>query len=255
MTVVAPITYVGQTALQRDLDNLRSAMEGLQVEEAFVPSIAPGFFANSTMFGNAYYASDEEAHIALAEALREEYLGIVQAGFVLQIDDPSLTRLYGGKPARAEIELLNHALRGIPEERIRYHTCYGINEGPRVFDVPLEEYVDLMLSVNAGAYSFEAANPRHEHEYHVWGSARLAPGKILIPGVITHTCAIVEHPAWIGERIVRYAKLVGREHVIAGVDCGFSSQATYKPEIHPTIVWAKFQALAEGAHIAARELW
>jgi 5-methyltetrahydropteroyltriglutamate--homocysteine methyltransferase len=266
MRVTGPLTYIGGAALQRDIVNLRSAMDGLDVAEAFMPSIAPGFFAHSAMFTNEYYyATQEEAHVALAEALRQEYLAIVDAGFVLQIDDPSLTRLYGGgseqderskrNSAEAQIELLNHALRGIPPDRVRYHTCYGINEGPRVFDIPLARYVDLMLAVNAQALSFEAANPRHEHEYHDWKSVELASDRVLIPGVITHTCAIVEHPTWIAERIVRYAKIVGRENVIAGVDCGFSSQATYKPEIHPTVVWAKFQAMAEGARLASAQLW
>jgi 5-methyltetrahydropteroyltriglutamate--homocysteine methyltransferase len=265
MRVAGPLTYIGEAALRRDIANLHAAMEGLDVAEAFMPSIAPGFFAHSGMFTNEFYASQEEAHVALAETLRSEYLAIVDAGFILQIDDPSLTRLYGGgseqderskrKSAEAQIELLNHALRGIPPAKVRYHTCYGINEGPRVFDIPLARYLDLMLAVNAQGLSFEAANPRHEHEYHDWSGVHVAADRVLIPGVITHTCAIVEHPAWIAERIMRYASIVGRENVIAGVDCGFSSQATYKPEIHPTVVWAKFQAMAEGARLATNQLW
>ncbi|HEY3058202.1 MAG TPA: methionine synthase, partial [Chloroflexota bacterium] len=153
------------------------------------------------------------------------------------------------------IELLNHALRGIAPERVRYHTCYGINEGPRVHDVPLRDIVDLMLRVNAGGYSFEAANARHQHEWHVWESVKLPPGKLLIPGLITHASNIVEHPELIADLLVTYAGLVGRENVIAGADCGFSSQATFTPEVHPSVVWAKFRALAEGAQLASQRLW
>jgi 5-methyltetrahydropteroyltriglutamate--homocysteine methyltransferase len=193
-----------------------------------------------------------------------EYQAIVDAGFIVQVDDPFLTDLFGDpaldpaarrRRAALDVEAVNHALRGIPADRVRFHTCYGINEGPRVHDAPLADVLDAMLSVNAGAYSFEAANPRHEHEYHVWEAAKLPAGKILIPGVITHASNIVEHPELIAERIVRYARLVGRENVIAGADCGFSSQATYRPEVHPSVVWTKFQALAEGARLATRQLW
>ncbi len=152
------------------------------------------------------------------------------------------------------VEALNHGLRGIAPEKVRFHTCYGINEGPRVHDAPLKDVVEVMLKVNAGAYSFEAANPRHEHEYHVWENVKLPAGKALIPGVVTHASNIVEHPELIAERIIRYAKLVGRENVIAGTDCGFSSQATYHPEVHPTVVWAKFRAMAEGARLATDRL-
>ena len=183
----------------------------------------------------------------------------------LQIDDPWLTEVHSQDPslsfaerrkiAERSIEALNHALRGIPSEKVRFHTCYGINEGPRVHDAPLNEIVELILKVNAGAYAFEAANARHEHEYHVWETVKLPEGKVLIPGVITHASNIVEHPELIAERITRYAKLVGRENVIAGSDCGFSSQATYNPEVHPTIVWAKFKAMAEGARLATKQLW
>jgi len=153
------------------------------------------------------------------------------------------------------VAALNHGLEGIPPEKVRYHTCYGINEGPRVHDAPLNDIVEVVLKVNAGAYSFEAANARHEHEYHVWENVKLPNGKVLIPGVVTHASNIVEHPELIAERILRFAKLVGRENVIAGIDCGFSSQATYNPEIHPTVVWAKFQAMAEGARLATEQLW
>lgn len=254
-----PIVYKGQQAVRSDIENLKSALDGLRPEEVFMPAIAPGFFSNR------YYRTEQEFQFALAEALRVEYLAIVEAGFILQIDDPSLTRLYrtGASLSVAErvrdaeiyIEALNHALRGIPTEKIRYHTCYGINEGPRIFDIPLKEIIGLMLKVNAEAISFEAANPRHEHEWRLWESVKLPPGRILIPGVITHCSNIVEHPELVAERLVRYAKLVGRENVIGGSDCGFSSQATFTPEIHPTVVWAKFEAMAEGAQIASKQLW
>jgi 5-methyltetrahydropteroyltriglutamate--homocysteine methyltransferase len=254
-----PISYKGQEAVRTDIENLKTALDGLKPEEVFMPAIAPGFW------NNKYYRTEEEFQFALAEALRVEYRAIVDAGFILQIDDPSLTRLYRTEPslsvaervrdAEIYIEALNHALRGIAREKIRYHTCYGINEGPRIFDIDLKDIVGLMLKVNAEAISFEAANVRHEHEWHLWEQLKLPDGKIVIPGVITHCSNIVEHPELIAERIVNYAKLVGRENVIGGGDCGFSSQATFTPEVHPTIVWAKFQALAEGARIATRRLW
>ena len=254
-----PIVYKGQEAVRTDIENLKTALNGLHPEEVFMPAIAPGFFSNQ------YYRTEEEFQYALAEALRVEYLAIVDAGFILQIDDPSLTRLYRTKPsltvaerrrdAEIYIEALNHALRGIPAEKIRYHTCYGINEGPRIFDIALKDIIGLMLKVNSEAISFEAANPRHEHEWRLWEDIKLPGGKILIPGVITHCSNIVEHPELVAERIIRYAKLVGRENVIGGSDCGFSSQATFTPEVDPTVVWAKFKAMAEGATIATKQLW
>ena len=254
-----PITYKGQEAVRTDIENLKAALNGLAPEAVFMPAIAPGFFSNQ------YYPTDKEFLYALAEALRVEYQAIIDAGFLLQIDDPSLTRLYRTDPAlsvtdRARdaeiyIEALNHALRGIAPEKIRYHTCYGINEGPRIFDIGLKDIIGLMLKVNAEAISFENANARHEHEWRLWEDIKLPAGKILIPGVITHCSNIVEHPELVAERICRYAKLVGRENVIGGSDCGFSSQATFTPEIHPTVVWAKFQAMAEGAKIATKQLW
>ncbi len=260
MVCTGPIGYRGQDALKRDIENLKAALAGLNVEEAFMPAVAP-----SGVGANEYYRSGEEYLHALGDALRNEYQAIVDAGFILQIDDPWLTEVHSQDPdlspaerrriAEQSIEALNHALRGIPPEKIRFHTCYGINEGPRVHDAALKDIVDLILKVNAGAYAFEAANPRHEHEYHVWESVKLPAGKVLIPGVITHASNIVEHPELIAERIARYAKLVGREQVIAGSDCGFSSQATYNPEVHPKVVWAKFQAMAEGCRLATRQLW
>jgi 5-methyltetrahydropteroyltriglutamate--homocysteine methyltransferase len=260
MVCTGPVTYRGQDALRKDLDTLKAALVGAHVEEAFMPAVAP-----SGVGSNQFYKNDEDYLEAVGAALRTEYQAIVDAGFILQIDDPWLTELHSQDPslsfaerrkiAERSIDALNHALRGIAPEKIRFHTCYGINEGPRVNDAPLKDIVDLILKVNAGAYAFEAANPRHEHEYHVWESVKLPAGKILIPGVITHCSNIVEHPELIAERLTRYAKIVGRDNVIAGSDCGFSSQATYDPEVNPKVVWAKFQAMAEGARLATKQLW
>lgn len=260
MVCTGPVSYQGQEALRRDLDNLTAALAEAHAREAFMPAVAP-----SGVGSNEYYPSQAAYVYAVAEALRIEYEAIVEAGFILQIDDPWLTEFYGSDPsaspaqrrttAEVYVEALNHALEHIPPEKVRFHTCYGINEGPRVHDTPLRDVVGLMLKINAGAYSFEAANPRHEHEYHVWEDVKLPEGKVLIPGIVTHASNIVEHPEWIAERIGRYARLVGRENVIAGTDCGFSSQATYTTEVHPTVVWAKFRAMAEGAALATRQLW
>jgi 5-methyltetrahydropteroyltriglutamate--homocysteine methyltransferase len=224
-----------------------------------MPAVSPGGVGS-----NAYYRTEEEYLAAVADAMHSEYQAIVDAGFLVQVDDPFLTELFSYSPldaaerrktAERYVEAINHALRGIPSERVRYHTCYGINEGPGVYDAPLEDIVDVVLKINADAYSFEAANPRHEHEYHVFERVKLPARKIIIPGVITHASNIVEHPELIAERLTRYANLVGRENVIAGADCGFSSQATYNPEVHPIVVWAKFQAMAEGARLASQRLW
>jgi 5-methyltetrahydropteroyltriglutamate--homocysteine methyltransferase len=259
LVCTGPVTYRGQGAIQRDIDNLKAAIAGLEPEEVFMPAVAP-----SGIGSNAYYATEEEFLHAVAAALREEYRAIVDAGFLLQVDDPFLSDVYSysdagpaqrRRTAEMYVEAVNHALEGIPSDRVRFHTCYGINEGPRIHDAPLAELVDVMLRINADAYSFEAANPRHEHEYHLWEKVKLPDGKLLIPGVITHASNIVEHPELIAERITRYARLVGRENVIAGADCGFSSQATYSPEVHPTVVWAKFRAMAEGARLATAQLW
>jgi 5-methyltetrahydropteroyltriglutamate--homocysteine methyltransferase len=248
MVCTGPVRYRGHEAIGRDIENLRAALDQVKAEHAFMPAVAP-----SGVGSNQYYRTEEEYMNAVSEAMRTEYQAIVDAGFLVQIDDPFLTDVFSyssldasGRRKRAAmyVEALNHSLRGIPAEKVRFHTCYGINEGPRVNDAPLGDVVDSRLKVNAGAYSFEAANPRHEHEYHVWETVKLAEGKALIPGVVTHASNIVEHPELIAERLVRYASLVGRENVIAGTDCGFSSQATYNPEVHPTVVWAKFQAMA-----------
>lgn len=254
-----PIRYRGLEPLHRDIANLKAAIVGMPVEEAFMPAVAP-----SGVGKNEYYKTQEEYFHALAAAMHEEYRAIVDAGFLVQIDDPFLTELFSYAPltlaekrktAQMYVDAVNHSLRGIPPERVRLHTCYGINEGPRVHDAPLRQILEFLLKIDAGAYSFEAANARHEHEYHVWESVKLPAGKILIPGVITHSSNIVEHPELIAERIIRYARLVGRENVIAGADCGFSSQATYSPEIDSRVVWAKFRAMAEGARLATQQLW
>jgi 5-methyltetrahydropteroyltriglutamate--homocysteine methyltransferase len=258
----SPITYKGQRAVQTDIDNLKTALTGLQVEEVFMPAISPTSIGCGRR--NEYYPTQEAYLYAIGEAMCEEYKAIVDAGFILQIDDPLLVTSYVASPdmsleqcrtwAAQHVEALNYALRDIPPEKVRYHTCYGINIGPRVHDMPLKAIVDIMLKVTAGAYSFEAANPRHDHEYHVWETVKLPEGKVLIPGVISHTTNLVEHPELVAERLVKYAQVVGRENVIAGSDCGFSSQATMEPEVHPTVVWAKFRAMAEGARLASAQL-
>ena len=259
LVCTGPIVYKGQGQLQRDIDNLKAATRGSEVEEVFMPAVAP-----SGVGRNEYYDSDEEYFFALADAMRVEYKAIVDAGFLLQVDDPWLSELfsYSGLPAdecreRGELYVaaVNRALEGISPDRVRHHTCYGINEGPRIHDAPFASIVDLVLKVNAGAYSFEAANARHEHEYRLWEYHKLPEGKLIMPGVITHGSNIVEHPELVAERLVRFARIVGRENVIGSADCGFSSQATYNPEVHPKIMWAKFDALVEGAQMASRVLW
>jgi 5-methyltetrahydropteroyltriglutamate--homocysteine methyltransferase len=250
-----PISY-WREALDRDLANLKAALEGQRYEEAFVPATSP-----SINLKNLYYKTQEEYTFAVSEAIREEYLAIVDAGFLLQIDAPGLPRPPGDSSPEAlkqmdmRIDALNYALRGIPEDRIRFHTCFGVNHGPRIYDSTLAEMIGPMLRINAGAYSFEAANPRHMHEYHVFEDVKLPEGKIIIPGMITHAHNIVEHEDLICELLVNYARLVGRENVMAGNDCGFSSQAVYVPEVHPTVAWAKFRALSEGARKASEVLW
>ncbi len=259
LACTGPVTYQGHEALRRDIDNLKAALQGVAPADVFMPAVAP-----SGVGKNAYYPTEEEYLYAVAEAMHTEYQAIVDAGFILQIDDPFLTDIYSHSPlsaherrkaAEMNVGAVNHGLRDIPPDQVRFHTCYGINEGPRVHDAPLKDIVEVMLQVQAGAYSFEAANARHEHEYHVWEHVKLPEGKVLIPGVITHASNIVEHPELIAERLTRFARLVGRENVIAGADCGFSSQATYNTEVHPTVVWAKFQAMAEGARLATAQLW
>ena len=257
-----PITYVGQAQVQTDIANLKAALAGVTAAEAFIPAISPSNVEGRQK--NVYYKTNEEYLFAIAEAMHEEYTAIVDAGFLLQIDDPRLVTYYIASPtstvaecrqwALARVEALNHALRGIPRDRVRFHTCYSINMGPRVHDMALKDIVDVILKVNAGAYSFEAANPRHDHEWRVWEGATLPEGALLIPGVITQSTVLVEHPELVADRIERFASVAGRENVIAGADCGFASFAG-STEIHPTIVWAKLTALAAGAALASRQLW
>ena len=260
---VGPIAYTGQAALLRDIDNFKAALKGAQVEEGFLPVAAPASVIPDRK--NEHYKSDEECLQAIAEAMRTEYRMIVDAGFILQLDDartavtfdrmvPPGTFADYRKWVAMHVELLNHALEGIPEDRVRYHVCWGSWPGPHTTDVPLKDIVDLILQVRVGAYVIEGANPRHEHEWKVWRDAKLPPGRVLIPGVISHATNIVEHPELVAERIVRLAALIGRENVIAGTDCGFAQGPFYR-RVHPSIMWAKLEALAEGARLATKELW
>jgi len=258
----APITYKGQKLLEQDLATFKAALQGLSVQDAFVPAIAPAMVGRGQ---NQFYKTDEEYVFAIAEALRTEYRAIVDAGFILQIDDPGLGETwdmmipapsledYRRMQAR-NIDALNHALAGIPEDRVRYHLCWGSWQGPHVHDLGLRDVVDLVLRVNAQAYSLEAATPRHSYEWRVWETVKLPTGKVLIPGVIAHTTAVVEHPETIAERITNFARLLGRERVMAGADCGFAQGALYARQ-HPTVMWAKFAALVEGARLASERLW
>jgi 5-methyltetrahydropteroyltriglutamate--homocysteine methyltransferase len=258
-----PVRYRGHAAVQADIDNLKSALKGRPHEEIFMPAIAPSYIFAT--LANEHYRNDEEYELALADALREEYRAIVDAGFVLQIDDPRLVTYYMMNPgvsvadcrrwAAQRVEAINHSLRGIPPEKVRFHTCYSIDVGPRVHDMELRDIVDVLLQVKAGAFSFEAANPRHEHEYHVFEEVRPPEGMTLIPGVISHTTNLVEHPELIAERIVRFARIVGRENVIGGADCGFAASGIRFNDVHPSVAWLKFAALAEGARLATRQLW
>jgi 5-methyltetrahydropteroyltriglutamate--homocysteine methyltransferase len=259
---VGPIRYGDHTSINRDIRNLQDALKSVKVEQAFLPVVAP---ASAVFNGiNEYYPTEKEYVYAVAEALREEYRAIYEAGIVVQIDDAVLANMYDyyvqQSPERyrqwagLRVEALNHALQGIPEESVRYHVCFGSWHVPHLADAPLEEIVGFILSVRAGAYSIEAANPRHEHEWRVWESRKLPVGKILIPGVITHHTITVEHPRLIADRIVRFARLVGRENVIAGSDCGFA-QAQYIERAAVSVMWAKFASLAEGARMASSELW
>jgi 5-methyltetrahydropteroyltriglutamate--homocysteine methyltransferase len=257
-----PIQYKGQAALQADLGILKSALAKAGAAEAFVPAIAPSNVEATTP--NEYYPTEEAYVFAIAEAMREEYKAIVDAGFLVQIDDPFLVTYYITRPdlgiaecrkwAELRVEALNSALAGIPEDWIRFHTCYSINMGPRVHDMQLKDIIDIILKLRAGAYSFEASNPRHEHEWEDWKRAKLPDSKILIPGVITQSTVLVEHPELVAQRLEKYAGIVGRERVIAGADCGFASFAGSN-EVHPSIVWAKFKSLVEGARIASGRLW
>jgi 5-methyltetrahydropteroyltriglutamate--homocysteine methyltransferase len=260
---VGPIEYTGLQELERDVSNLKAALQGAQVEEAFLPVAAPSSAIPDRK--NEYYTNDEELIIALAEALRTEYQTIAGSGILLQVDDARAAVTYDRMVPRASfddyyrwlgrhVEVLNHALERIPEDRVRYHVCWGSWPGPHTTDVPLKKIVDLILRVRAGAYLIEAANPRHEHEWQVWKDVKLPDGKLLAPGVVSHGTNVVEHPELVAERILRFAGVVGRENVIAGTDCGFA-QEEFNRRVHPSIMWAKLEAMAEGARIASQELW
>ena len=262
MVCAGPIKYKGQAVLNAELQSLKAALQGSGATEAFVPAIAPSNIETTTP--NEHYKTAEEYVFAIADAMREEYKAIVDAGFLLQIDDPFLVTYYIMRPelsiaecrkwAEVRVEALNAALKGIPADRIRFHTCYSVNMGPRVHDMQLKDIVDIILKVNAAAYTFEAANPRHEHEWEEWKRAKIPDDKVLLPGVITQSTVLVEHPELVAQRLCRFAGVVGRERVIASADCGFASFAGSN-EVHPSIVWAKFKSLLDGSRIASKQLW
>ncbi len=260
---VGPITYTGMNELQRDIRNFKAALAKQGVKEGFLPVAAPSSVIPDRK--NEYYSSDEKCLEAIADAMRVEYKAIVDAGLIVQLDDARAAVTYDRmvppgtlKDFRRwvgmHVEVLNHALRGIPADRVRYHVCWGSWPGPHVTDVPLKDIVDLILKVNAGAYVIEGANPRHEHEWHVWEGAKMPEDKILLPGVISHVTNVVEHPELVAERITRLAKILGRERVIASTDCGFA-QGPFHRRVHPSVMWAKFEALTAGAKIASKALW
>jgi 5-methyltetrahydropteroyltriglutamate--homocysteine methyltransferase len=253
-----PLLYVGHKAVETDIANFRAALAGVAVVEAFLPAVAPGTIEH--WLRNEHYGSDEAYLAAIADAMKVEYDAIVRAGFLLQIDDPDLADAWQIHPqlsvaeyrmfAALRIEALNHALRDIPPERVRFHVCWGSYHGPHKYDIPLRELTDLILAVRAQAYSIEASNPRHDHEWRVWEDVRLPADRILVPGVVGHASDFVEHPELVAERLVKYAGVVGRENVIAGTDCGLGPRVG-----HPKIAWAKFEALVEGARLATQQLW
>jgi 5-methyltetrahydropteroyltriglutamate--homocysteine methyltransferase len=257
-----PVRYRGHADVAADIANLKAAMAGRPAAEGFVTALSPNNVA--MYYPNRYYATEEEYYVALADAMREEYKAIVDAGFLVQIDDPRLATHYDRHPGMSieecrhfiagQVAYINHALRGIPADRVRFHTCYSTNVAPRVHDLELKHYVDLMLRIEAYGYSFEASNPRHEHEWQVWDECKLPDDKVLIPGVVSHCISLVEHPELVAQRIRRFAGLVGRERVIASNDCGFGTSSV-GDEVHPEVAWAKLQALVDGARIASASLW
>ncbi len=260
---VGPIKYTGQAELQRDIDNFKAALKTAKVEEAFLPVAAPASVIPDRK--NEYYKSEEELQAAIAGAMHTEYKMIIDAGFLVQLDDARNAVTYDRMVPPAsfadykswlaqQVDIINHAIEGLPQDRIRYHVCWGSWPGPHVSDVPLKDIVDLILKIKVGAYVIEGANPRHEHEWQVWKNAKLGPGQVLIPGVISHATNVVEHPELVSERIVRLAKIVGRENVIAGTDCGFA-QGPFHRRVHPSIMWAKLEALVAGARLASKDLW
>jgi 5-methyltetrahydropteroyltriglutamate--homocysteine methyltransferase len=252
-----PISYRGREDVQRDIADLKAAMMAAGVSDGFLNSVAPGSCAR---FGNEFYADDEEMLWACADAMREEYVAIVESGLVLQLDDPAIAENWDQiSPApsvedyrrftRKRVEALNYAIRGLPAERIRFHLCWGSWHGPHTTDIPMADIVDVMLEINAGAYSFEAANVRHEHEWKVWRDVKLPEGKVILPGVVSHSTNVIEHPELVADRIARYADAVGRENVIASTDCGLGGR------VHPQIAWAKLDTLVKGAELASKQLW
>jgi 5-methyltetrahydropteroyltriglutamate--homocysteine methyltransferase len=260
---VGPITYTGTAALERDIEDIKTALKGVFVTEAFLPVAAPASVIPDRK--NEYYKDDDAMFEALAGAMRTEYRTIAASGLLVQLDDARAAVTYDRMVPPAsftdyrkwlehQIEVLNHAVEGIPPERIRYHVCWGSWPGPHTTDVPLKDIVDILMKANVGAFLIEGANPRHEHEWEVWEKVKLPDGKILIPGVISHATNIVEHPELVAQRIVRYAKFLGRESVIAGTDCGFA-QGPFHRRVHPSIMWAKLESLAEGARLASKQLW
>ena len=262
MVCTGPLKYKGHNKVKTDIKNLKAALKAAGLTEGFIPCISPTNVED--WIGNEYYKTQDDYLYAVADAMHEEYKAVADAGLIVQIDDPRLVTYYITHPERSvkqcrawaesRVEALNHALRGIPEGQIRFHTCYSINMGPRVHDMELKDIVDIILKINAGAYSFEAANPRHDHEWRVWRDVKIPNDRILIPGLVTHSSVLVEHPQLVADRIMNFASVVGKERVIAGTDCGFATFAG-QHEIHPSIAWAKLKSLADGAKIASRQLW
>ena len=258
LTCTGPVRYTGQCIVRHDIENLKFSLGDVRVEDAFMTAVSP---ATLQILANEHYNSQEDYTWALAEAIGEEYKAIVDAGFILQIDDPALVDIWDWwfslsgdmagyrKWAAFQVEAVNHALQGIPAERVRFHICWGSWHGPHSGDVPLKDMVDLLLRINAQAYSVEAGNVRHEHEWKLWRDVKLPVGKLLIPGVVSHATNLIEHPEVVADRITRFAKVVGRENVIAGTDCGLGGR------VHPQIAWAKLAALSAGAKLASKELW
>jgi 5-methyltetrahydropteroyltriglutamate--homocysteine methyltransferase len=252
-----PLTYIGHAAIQADIANFKAALATHGIDEGFMTSVAPG---SASRIGNEYYRTDEEFLFACADAMRQEYKAIVSAGLILQLDDPSIAENWdqiNPEPTVEEyraftmrrVEALNYAIKDLPQDRIRFHLCWGSWHGPHSTDIPMRHIVDVMLAINCQAYSFEAGNVRHEHEWNVWRDVKLPDGKLILPGVVSHATNVVEHPELVAERILRFANIVGRENVIAATDCGLGGR------IHPDIAWAKLASLVEGAELASRQLW
>jgi 5-methyltetrahydropteroyltriglutamate--homocysteine methyltransferase len=256
-TVTGPITYIGQEVLKADIANFRAALDAAGIEEGFMTAVAPG---SACRIANQYYKTGDEMIFACAEAMREEYKAIVDAGFILQLDDPSVAENFDmivpepsieayQKFTMVRVEAINHAIKGLPKDRIRFHLCWGSWHGPHTTDIAMKDIVDVMLAIDVQGYSFEAGNVRHEHEWQVWEDVKLPDGKVIMPGVVSHATNVIEHPELVAQRIERFARAVGRENVIAGTDCGLGGR------VHPQLAWAKLEALAEGAALASKRLW